>query len=113
MTPLRSLSDSDFEAAIGADGVVLVQFTASWCQPCDRAVPEVDALAQVLRRRGVVVARADIDAAPHAAHRADVRGVPSLVLFNSGSRVATLKGHYPREKLIAWVNTQTGHTEKG
>ena len=107
--PLRTVTDADFDAAIAAPGVVVVHFTASWCQPCARALPEVAGLAVDLRRRkgfaGAVLVQADIDAAPQAANRADVRGVPCLVLFRDGSRVASKVGFYPREKLLGWVET--------
>jgi thioredoxin 1 len=105
---IRAITDSDFEAAIGVAGVVVVHFTASWCAPCDRAVPEVAGLAVDLQRRkgfaGAALVAADIDAAPHAAMAADVRGVPCLVAYRAGSRVAGLMGFYPREKLRAWVD---------
>ena len=106
----RALTDSDFDAAIGVAGVVLVHFTAAWCQPCGRAVPAVAALADDLRpgkgRAGVAVMAADVDAAPQAAARADVRLVPCLVMFRDGVRIASLVGFYPREKLLGWVEEE-------
>jgi thioredoxin-like negative regulator of GroEL len=105
---IRAITDSDFDAAIGVAGVVVVHFTASWCAPCDRAAPVVAELAGDLRPRrgyaGAALVVADIDAAPHAAMAADVRGVPCLVAFRDGARVAGLKGFYPRDKLRAWVD---------
>jgi thioredoxin 1 len=109
---IRAITDSDFDAAIGVAGVVVVHFTASWCAPCDRAAPVVAELAGDLRPRkgpdgnkyGATLVAADIDAAPHAAMAADVRGVPCLVAYRAGSRVAGLMGFYPREKLRAWVD---------
>lgn len=100
---LRAIVDANFDAAVAAPGVTLVNFTAAWCQPCDRARPEVAGLAGDLRRKAVVLT-ADIDAAPHAAHRADVRGVPCLVMFRDGVPVAKMMGFYPREKLRTWVD---------
>lgn len=105
---IRSITDSDFAACVGV-GVVVVHFTASWCQPCAKALPEVAGLAVDLRRRkgfaGAVLVQADIEAAPHAANAADVRGVPCLVAYRAGNRVASLMGFYPREKLLGWVET--------
>ena len=100
---LRAIDDGNFDAAIAAPGVTLVHFTATWCQPCTRAGEFVAALSIDLRRRAVVLS-ADIDAAPHAAHRADVRGVPCLVAFRDGSRVASKMGQFPAEKLRAWAD---------
>jgi thioredoxin 1 len=105
---IRAVTDSDFAAAIGVAGVVVVHFTASWCAPCERAVPVVAELAGDLRPRrgfaGATLVAADIDAAPHAAMRSDVRGVPCLVVFRDGARAGSLMGFYPREKLRAWVD---------
>ena len=106
---IRSITDSDFAACVGA-GVVVVHFTATWCKPCAKALPEVAGLAVDLRRRkgfaGAVLVQADVDAAPHAAHRCDVRGVPCLVLLRDGVPVASKMGFYAREKLLGWVEAQ-------
>jgi pyruvate/2-oxoglutarate dehydrogenase complex dihydrolipoamide acyltransferase (E2) component len=52
------------------------------------------------------VIKADVDAAPHAAHRCDVRSVPCLVLLRDGVPVARKLGFYAREKLLGWVEAQ-------
>ncbi len=105
---LRGLTDAEFAAGAVAAGLVLVNFTARWCQPCARAVPEVAGLSVDLRRRrsGVrpAVFVADIDSASKAAATAAIDGVPCLVLYRDGAVAARLVGHWSRARLREWFD---------
>lgn len=104
-TALRALIDTDFDAAVGVPGGVLVLFTARWCAPCDRAVADAPATADAARRHGIAgPVQADIDAAPMAAIAAGITGVPCLVLYRAGTPAAHLTGHWPRQRVADWLN---------
>ena len=104
---LRAVTDVELPGAVSA-GLVLVNFTARWCQPCARAVPEVAGLSVDLRRRRggarPVVMVADVDTASKAAAAANIEGVPCLVLYRDGAVVAQLTGHWSRARLREWFD---------
>lgn len=105
--PLRQVDDASFAAAVGVPGVVVVQFTAAWCQPCAEAGPEIAGLAaEMAGAKGApAFVAADIDEAPQAAQASGVlAGVPCLVVFRAGARVAELVGHRKRAEVRKWIS---------
>jgi thioredoxin 1 len=69
--------------------VVLVDFYADWCGPCQQLEPIVESIAA---DTGAVVAKVDVDRHQGLAREANVRGVPTLVLYADGSLAERLVG---------------------
>ena len=70
------------EAIAGAEGIVLVDFTAAWCPPCRVLSPVLDQLA---REAGdLEVLKVDVDASPDLASSYHVMSMPTLVFFSGG-----------------------------
>lgn len=87
--------DSSFAHFVGAasQGIpVLVDFHASWCQPCKAIAPLLEQLDQQLRGR-VQIVKVDIDAAPHTAVALAVKSVPTLMLYKQGRIVGRYTGN--------------------
>lgn len=61
----------------------VIAFTASWCQPCQRAKP---LLVQV-QADGVEVQIVDIDADPELARKYGVTSVPTFFVYVGGKQV--------------------------
>ena len=66
---------------------VLVDFWATWCQPCQMLSPILEKLAQEYADRFAVV-KVDIDQEPQLAANFGIRSVPTVMLFSRG-RIAT------------------------
>ena len=102
------LDDETFDAAVSAADVpVLVDFGATWCQPCRALAPIVESLAQE-SAGALVVAKVDVDESPEIAKRYGVRGVPTLIVLRRGERVAQHLGLTSKAKLVALVNEARG-----
>ena len=82
---------------------VLVDFTATWCGPCKMLDPIVRQLAQDWGNK-VKVVKLDVDESPELAMRFQVMGVPTLMLFSSGSPVQRMSGFQPRERILSKLN---------
>ena len=68
--------------------MVIIDFWAPWCVPCEKVSPIVEALAAeypALRVRAL-----DVDAHPVAAARHAVLSLPTLILFRDGAEVERL-----------------------
>ena len=73
--------------------VVLVDFWATFCKPCLRAMPDLDALYRARKERGLVVLGVSIDGPGSAAEvRAEVArlGVSFPILLDEESRAVSL-----------------------
>lgn len=80
------LDDSNFESAISALDLVLVDFHAPWCGHCKRLSPQLDAAAPLLAslKQPIVIAKVNADKYTSLAHKYGVDGFPTLKLFIHG-----------------------------
>ncbi|AHG03797.1 thioredoxin [Halobacterium sp. DL1] len=106
VTPTEPVSiDSQAELDdLVADGVVLADFYADWCGPCQMLAPVVDTLAA---ETDATVAKVDVDANQQLAAAYGVRGVPTLVLFAGGEQVEELVGVQDEARLRSLIEDYT------
>ncbi|SNZ17964.1 thioredoxin [Natronoarchaeum philippinense] len=94
--PLHVDGQSDLDAVVSDNDVVLVDFYADWCGPCQMLEPVVESIAS---DTDAAVAKVDVDANQQLAGAYGVRGVPTLVLFADGEQVEQVVGVKPEEQL--------------
>ena len=89
----------DFEKVVlQARGRVLVDFWASWCGPCMKIGPEVEALAEELP--DLTVCKVNVDEATELAIRYSVTSIPALLLFENGQLVSQIIGYHTKDQLL-------------
>jgi thioredoxin 1 len=97
--------EQNFELAVlRHDKPVLVDFTASWCGPCQRQAPIVERLAAESRGR-YRVAKLDIDANEELSKSYDVRSVPTLIVFVNGEVKGRQTGLTDKTTLMRLLET--------
>jgi thioredoxin 1 len=64
----------------------MVDFFASWCQPCKALTPLIEAVAEEYAGK-LDVKKVDIDNAQETAMRFGIQGVPTVILFKNGQEV--------------------------
>ena len=93
MSNVKELTDAEFEATLeSSDLPVLVDFSATWCQPCKMLAPTIDTVAQDYSEK-LSVFKVDIDDAPDAAAHFGIRGVPTVIFFKGGREVDRFVGN--------------------
>ena len=103
---VRAVTTAEFEREVlQADGLVLVDFWATWCPPCRRLAPTIDALAADYQSR-LSVAKVDVDENPDLAQRYGIQSIPTLVLFRDGRVVDKRLGALPPDDLRQFVDAQ-------
>ena len=95
--------DKDNFDQVVANGVVLVDFWATWCGPCKMLAPTVDAIATEYKDR-VVVGKVDVDESEDIARRFGIMSIPTLFLFKDGEVVEKLVGYRLKMELEQLLN---------
>lgn len=68
---------------MGSDQLVLIDFYATWCGPCQMMPPILKQLKQNLGEK-IRILKIDVDKNPKVAADYQVRGVPTLMLMAAG-----------------------------
>lgn len=103
MSDVVSVNDSNFETEVlNAQVPVLVDFSATWCGPCQRQLPIMEKFASDNLTR-IKVVTIDTDDSPAVAAKYGIKSVPSILLFNNGERVDTKVGLTSAASLQSWV----------
>ena len=83
MSVLQATDQNFTTEVLQAAGAVLVDFSATWCAPCKKLEPVVDAIATEYAGR-VKVVKVDVDQSPTIAAKFAVMSVPTLIFFRDG-----------------------------
>jgi thioredoxin 1 len=90
------VTDATFASEIEqSSGLVLVDFWATWCGPCQVVSPVLDQLAGEYAGKARV-AKLDVDSNQRTAMRFNVRSIPSILFFKNGRHVDTVVGAVPK-----------------
>jgi len=90
LTKPVTLTDANFEKTI-KQGVVLVDFWATWCGPCKRQAPIVEQLAKDFAGK-VKVGKVDVDKNRQVSSKYIIRSIPTIIIFKDGKVVERLVG---------------------
>ena len=94
-----------FQELIEGDTPVLVDFFAEWCGPCKMMQPILEDTSKQLGTK-VKILKVDVDRNPLAASKFQVRGVPTLLLFQKGQVVWRQSGEVPAQQLVKVVENE-------
>lgn len=88
-----------FNDVISGNRLVLVDFFATWCQPCKMMHP---VLVQVKEELGdnVRIIKVDVDKYEHTAAQYGIQAVPTLILFRNGQPLWRQSGMIQKGDLL-------------
>ncbi len=83
-------SDASFEQDIST-GVVLVDFWAEWCGPCQVMIPRLAELATKMGEAAKVM-KMNVDENPQTPQKFRIMSIPTMIVFKDGKPVEQLVG---------------------
>ncbi len=82
---------------------VLVDFWASWCQPCKILMPMLTKLADEYQGK-FILAKVNTEQHQELAAQFGIRGIPTVKLFNNGEPVDEFAGALPEEQIRRFLD---------
>ena len=93
-----------YNDVITSSPVVLVEFFATWCPHCQKMMPVVQQIRELLDGR-VPVVQLDIDKNESEADQASVRSVPTFIIYTDGKEAWRHLGEIDGEVLLGKVES--------
>ncbi len=94
---------SKFGDLIKSTPLVLVDFSATWCGPCQQLAPILEAVSKKVGSK-VRIVKIDVDKNQGIATKMNVRGVPTMILYQNRNQVWRQSGVVPENELVKLIN---------
>ena len=88
-----------FQELIQSDRPVLIDFFATWCQPCKVQSSVLNSVKEQIGDKARIV-KIDVDQFPTIASENGVRGVPTLAIFKNGELLWKESGVHDVNSLV-------------
>ena len=93
---MKKLNSNEFRQEVeSGKGLILVDFSATWCGPCKMQAPILEELAGTY-----TIYNIDVDESEDIASQYNVNAVPSLMIFKDGVLKENLIGFHPKEAIV-------------
>lgn len=89
------LDDSNFDEALKKHHVILVDFWAPWCGPCNIVAPIIEELAAEYSGK-IAFGKLNVDENPLTAKKFGIMGIPTLIIFRNGEEASRIVGVVPK-----------------
>jgi thioredoxin 1 len=91
------ITDDTFDSVLKENHLILVDFWAPWCNPCEKVGPILD---EISSEYGLLVGKLNIDENPIKTSYYGVSTIPSMIIFKSGVPEQTIVGAKPKHVMI-------------
>jgi thioredoxin len=93
------VSDSAFVKEIYNHKIVVVDFWAVWCKPCQFFLPEYESVAKAYHKKAVFY-KLDFDLCKATAEQYQVVSIPVIIIFKNGEEMKRYTGLTSKERII-------------
>ncbi len=98
------ISDDTFEENVIKKGQpIIVDFWAEWCGPCKQIGPILEELSDEYKDK-ITIGKLDVDENPETPGKFQIRGIPTMLLFNNGELIDTKVGMSSKADLTEWID---------
>jgi thioredoxin 1 len=101
---INNFKDEDFEDKIKNEEVSILQFSTSWCKPCQNLRPIMEKLSEEYKDKGNFYYCDIENDAINTGSSAGVRGVPTVVIYKKGIEVDRKVGGVPESHMKEFLD---------
>ena len=80
--PTREITDATLHESVAGNDIVLLDFWAGWCRPCQVFAPIFEEASE--RHPDILFGKVDTEAQPELAEAFEIASIPALVAFREG-----------------------------
>ena len=102
---MRTYTTLEFNELLEKEGLVLVDFFASWCGPCQMLAPVLEELDETMKG-SVTIAKINVDTESDLAAEYRISSIPTLVLLKNGKPVDSAIGYRDLGFLVEMIKNQ-------
>ena len=99
---VKAITDATFEAET-KEGLVLVDFWATWCGPWRKQAPILEKLSEELSEDELKILKIDVDENPETARAFGIMSIPTLLFKKDGQVVKQVAGVHTAAQIKAIV----------
>ncbi|MFH1547318.1 MAG: thioredoxin [bacterium] len=101
---LLEITDDNFQSEVlDSDGLVLVDFWAPWCVPCQMLGPIIEQISEELSEK-VKIGKMNVDESQQTASKYNVMSIPTVFLFKDGEIVEQFVGVRTKDDYADAIN---------
>ena len=100
---MRNYNTKEFKELLEKDGLVLVDFYATWCGPCRTIAPLLEKVAAEYDGK-IIVGKINIEDSPNVTMKFGIRNIPTLLFFKNGEIVDKHVGVIRESDLVDKIN---------
>ncbi len=100
---MEKTNTNDAKKLIESKELVIIDFFAEWCGPCQMFGPIFAEYAE--KNKSIKLIKVDIDSEPDFTMESSVQGVPTIVAFKNGKEIDRFSGFKSLEDLGKFIDS--------
>ncbi len=98
------IKDSNYKEVAAKEGLLVLDFWATWCGPCRALSPVMTEIAKEYDGKGVTVGKVNCDDNEDLSAEFSIRNIPTLLFIRNGEVKDKVVGLLPKEEIKAKID---------